>query len=115
VEGVEEELVAEGDAAFPRLEARVRDTHVNLARERAVAGIGIDRECEDVGGAFNAEELLVKVGYFSVAHEDHVEGAQGGVDQRAGAAKISAEVGAMGGGDGGADGDGEFEGGAGLA
>jgi hypothetical protein len=72
--------------------------------DAAGAGVVVEFEGEDVGGAADAHEGLVEVGHFRVADDGEGEFADtGGGDERVGAAEEAAEAGDVRLADGGGD------------
>ena len=101
MEGVEEDLVGQGDATAAGLAAGLGYADVNLA------GIGVEGEGEDVGWAGEVEKSLVELGHLAVADKDHREVAQGAAgEEGGGAAEVAAEEGDMG--EAGLSGDGQL-------
>jgi hypothetical protein len=93
VEGVEEQLVAQGDAGGACAAGGVGDAEDDLAGGDAAAGVVVELEREDVGRAGEVHEALVEVGHAAVADEGDRELAQGGLEEAVGARELAPEVG----------------------
>src|SRR5438552_161866 len=96
VKGVEEHLMGHRNGAESSLAAGVWDADVDFTAERTAAGIHVEGEREDIGGAGEVHELAVERGHAGVVHEDDGEVAEGAGDQARGAAEVAANEGDIG-------------------
>lgn len=93
VEGVEEQLVGEGDFALGGLPSGLWGADDDFGVDDAAAAVGVKGEAEDVGGAVDAHELLMEEAHASVADDGERQFAEGGVCERAGQGEVFAEEG----------------------
>ena len=91
VDRVEQQLHAQLYATVARLSPGFRHADDNLAGRDTAAGVAVELEGEDVGGAGDAHEALVKLGHASVAYQRYRQILQSRRKKLVRASKLRAE------------------------